>query len=102
MVDVVAKPAAALPGGDFIMIAGPRAAFLWVGILALAWWLWNSPPRLWIVGARVTFVAVLISWATLFHAFTRLSVCQLLTVSFLYVGQGDAIAVRKPAGRWLL
>ncbi len=102
LLDVVAKAAAALPGGHFIMIAGARAALLWLGILALAWWLWNSPRRRWLVAARVAFVAVLISWTALFHAFRRLSVCQCLTVSFLDVGQGDAIALRSPAGRWLL
>src|SRR5439155_532865 len=97
----VAKAAATLPGGHFIMIAGARAAVLWLGVLALAWWLWNSPRRPWMVAARVAFVAVLISWTTLFYAFRRLSVCQCLTVSFLDVGQGDAIALRSPAGRWL-
>jgi len=102
LLDVVAKAAAALPGGHFIMIAGARASLLWLGILALAWWLWNSPRRRWLVAARVAFVAVLISWTALFHAFRRLSVCQCLTVSFLDVGQGDAIALRSPAGRWLL
>ena len=45
LLDVVAKTAAALPGGHFIMIAGPRAAAFWLGVLALAWWLWNSPRR---------------------------------------------------------
>jgi len=102
LLDMVAKAAATLPGGHFIMIAGARAAVLWLGVLALAWWLWNSPRRPWMVAARVAFVAVLISWTTLFYAFRRLSVCQCLTVSFLDVGQGDAIALRSPAGRWLL
>jgi hypothetical protein len=45
LLDVVARAAAALPGGHFIMIAGPRAAAVWLGILLLAWWLWNSPRR---------------------------------------------------------
>ncbi len=102
LLDVVAKAAAALPGGHFVMIAGPRAAALWLGILVVAWWLWNSPRRRWLIAARVGFVATLISWTALFHAFTRLSDCHCLTVSFLDVGQGDAIALRSPAGRWLL
>ena len=102
LLDLVAKTAAAFPGGHFIMIAGPRAAAFWLGVLVLAWWLWNSPRRRWMVAARVAFVAALISWATLFHAFSRRSVCDCLTVSFLDVGQGDAIALRSPAGRWLL
>jgi len=102
LLDIVAKAAAALPGGHFIMIAGPQAAALWLGILALAWWLWNSPRRRWTIGARACFTAALLSLAALFRASARLSDCQCLTVTFLDVGQGDAIALRSPAGRWLL
>ena len=102
LLDAVARAAAALPGGHFIMIAGPRAAALWLGILVIAWWLWNSPRRRWTVAARVCCTAALVSFAALFSAFPRLSDCQCLTVSFLDVGQGDAIAMRSPAGRWLL
>ena len=102
LLDVVARAAAALPGGHFIMIAGPHAAAIWLGILVVAWWLWNSPRRPWLVAARLAFVALLVSWATLFHAAGRLSACDCLTVYFLDVGQGDAVALRSPAGRWLL
>ena len=102
LLDIVAKAAAALPGGHFIMIAGPQAGALWLGILALAWWLWNSPRRRWTIGARACFTAALLSLAALFRASARLSDCQCLTVTFLDVGQGDAIALRSPAGRWLL
>ena len=102
LLDVVAKAAAALPGGHFIMIAGWRAAAVWIGVLAIAWWLWNAPRRRWLIAARVAFVAVLISWTTLFHAFSRLSACDCLTVHFLDVGQGDAALLRSPAGRWVL
>ena len=102
LLDLVAQAAAALPGGHFIMIAGPRAAAFWLGALAIAWWLWNSPRRRWLLAARVAFIGVLISWTTLFQAFTRLSDCSCLTVSFLDVGQGDAIALRSPAGHWVL
>jgi competence protein ComEC len=102
LLDVVARAAAALPGGHFIMVAGPQAAALWLAVLVAAWWLWNAPRRRWVVAARCAFIGVLVSWSTLLHAFTRLSVCSCLTVSFLDVGQGDAIALRSPAGRWLL
>ncbi|HWC74016.1 MAG TPA: DNA internalization-related competence protein ComEC/Rec2 [Gemmatimonadales bacterium] len=102
LLDLAAQTAAALPGGHFIMIAGVRSAALWLGVLVLAWWLWNSPRHRWTIAARIAFVGLLVSWTTLFHAFTRLSDCRCLTVSFLDVGQGDAIALRTPAGRWLL
>ena len=102
LLDLVAKTAAALPGGHFIMIAGPYAAAAWVGILLVAWWLWSSPRRRWTVAARACFAASLLSLAALFRAFPRLTDCHCLSISFLDVGQGDAIALRTPAGRWLL
>jgi competence protein ComEC len=102
LLDLVAKTAAELPGGHFIMIAGWRAAALWSGVLLLAWWLWNAPRRRWLVAARVAFIGAFLSLTTLFHAFTRLSDCQCLTVHFLDVGQGDAALLRTPAGRWML
>jgi len=98
----VANGAAALPGGHFIMIAGPRAAALWLAVLGVAWWLWNSPRRRWTIAARVSFTAAFLSLTSLFSAFPRLSDCQCLTVTFLDVGQGDAVALRTPAGRWVL
>ena len=102
LLDVVARAAAAIPGGHFIMIAGPRAAVLWLGVVALAWWLWSSPRRRWLIVARLAFVGAALSCTALFSAFSRLSDCHCLTVHFLDVGQGDAIALRTPAGRWLL
>ena len=102
LLDLVARVAAALPGGHFIMIAGHRAAALWLGVLVVAWWLWNSPRRRWTFAARVSFTAALVSLTALFSAFSRLSDCRCLTVSFLDVGQGDAVALRSPAGRWVL
>ena len=102
LLDLVAKTAAALPGGHFTMIAGPRAAALWLGVLLAAWWLWHSPRRRWTIAARLAFVAALTTLSASFGALRRLSDCRCLTVSFLDVGQGDAIALRSPAGRWLL
>ena len=102
LLDLVAQGAAALPGGHFIMIAGPRAAALWLAVLGVVWWLWNSPRRRWAIAARVSCTAAFLSLAALCSAFPRLSDCQCLTVTFLDVGQGDAVALRTPAGRWVL
>lgn len=102
LLDLVARAAAALPGGHFVMIAGWRAAALWIAVLAVAWWLWHAPRRRWLIAARVALSAAVVSWTTLFHAFSRLSACQCLTVHFLNVGQGDAALLRSPAGRWVL
>jgi len=102
LLDFVAQTAASIPGGHFVMVEGWRAAALWTGVLVAGWWLWNAPRRRWLIGARVASIAAVLSLTTLYHAFTRLSVCSCLTVSFLDVGQGDAVALRSPAGRWLL
>ena len=102
LLDVVARAAAALPGGHFIMIAGWRATALWLAVLAIAWWLWHAPRRRWLIAARVAGIAALVAWSASFGAFRRPSDCRCLTVSFLNVGQGDAVALRSPAGRWML
>jgi competence protein ComEC len=102
LLDLIAAAAAAIPAGHIVMEAGWRATALWLGALAVAWWLWRTPRRPWLFGARLAFIGALLSWTTLGHAFTRLSDCRCLTVHFLDVGQGDAVALRTPAGRWVL
>jgi competence protein ComEC len=102
LLDLVAGAAAAVPGGHAVMEAGWPAAALWLGALAIAWWLWRTPRRPWLIGARLAFIGAILSWTTLVHAFTRLSDCRCLTVHFLDVGQGDAVALRTPGGRWVL
>lgn len=102
LLDLVAKAAAAVPGGHFIMIAGPRAALVWLVVLALAGWLWNAPRRCWVIRARLALIAALVAWWAPFAALGRHSDCSCLTVAFLNVGQGDAIALRSPADRWVL
>src|SRR5258705_270514 len=102
LLDLVAGAAAALPGGHAVMTAGGLAAALWLGVLAVAWWLWRTPRRPWLIAARLAFVGVLLSCAAPFSAVSRLSECPRLTLHFLDVGHGDAIAVRTRAGRWVL
>src|SRR3989441_476087 len=96
---------ASVPGGHVIMIAGWRAALLWAGVAAAAWWLWSSPRRPWLVGARCGFVVALVCWAPVVDTAlggASLDACRCLTVHFLDVGQGDAAALRTPAGRWVV
>jgi len=102
LLDVVAAAGAALPGGHTVMTAGWPAAALWSGVLVVAWWLWRTPRRPWLIAARMLFIGVLVSWTASFAAFRRLSDCRCLTVHFLDVGQGDAVALRTPGGRWVL
>jgi competence protein ComEC len=102
LLDLVARWAAALPGGHVVMVAGWPAAALWIGVLAVAWWLWNTPRRHWVIGARLAFLGAVLAWTASFAAWRRLSECRCLTVHFLDVGQGDAAVLRTPAGRFVL
>ncbi|HEV2750958.1 MAG TPA: DNA internalization-related competence protein ComEC/Rec2 [Gemmatimonadales bacterium] len=101
LLDLVARRAAAVPGGHVTMMAGWPAAATWAGVAALAWWLWHSPRRPWLIGARVAFASTVLVAASLKDAFA-LDDCVCLTVHFLDVGQGDAAALRTPHGRWIV
>ena len=102
LLDVVAAAAAGLPGGHVVMTAGWPGAALWLGTLGTAWWLWRTPRRPWSITARIAFIGAILSWTASFAAFRRLSECRCLTVHFLDVGQGDAVVLRTPGGRWVL
>jgi competence protein ComEC len=101
LLDLVAGLAARVPGGHVISIPGWPAALVWVGVLAVAWWLWNSPRRPWLLAARVAFAVATLLWGSLVARAPRDS-DGVLTVHFLDVGQGDAAALRTPAGHWVL
>jgi len=101
LLDLVARGAAAVPGGHVTMMAGWQAAVVWAGVAALAWWLWHSPRRPWLIAARVAFASTVLVVASLKDAFA-LDDCVCLTVHFLDVGQGDAAALRTPHGRWIV
>ncbi|HXI65082.1 MAG TPA: DNA internalization-related competence protein ComEC/Rec2 [Gemmatimonadales bacterium] len=101
LLDLVARGAAAVPGGHVTMMAGWQAAALWAGVAALAWWLWHAPRRPWLIAARVAFASTVLVVASLKDAFA-LDDCVCLTVHFLDVGQGDAAALRTPHGRWIV
>src|SRR6266566_5305899 len=55
LLDLIATGAAQVPGGHVVMTAGWQAAALWAGVAVAAWWLWHSPRRPWLIGARVAF-----------------------------------------------
>ncbi len=101
LLDLTAKAAAAVPGGHVIMVAGSWAAATWLGVAILAWWLWNSPRRPWLIAARLAFVAGVLLWTSVVSV-VSLDDCRCLTVHFLDVGQGDAAALQTPAGRWIV
>jgi competence protein ComEC len=105
LLDQIAAAAARVPGGHVVMEAGWRAGLTWVGVACLAWWLWRAPRRRWVLTGRIAFAASVLLWSGVAGAVTRppsLDACACLTVHFLDVGQGDAAALRTPAGRWVV
>jgi competence protein ComEC len=103
LLDMVARAAAAVPGGHVVMVAGWRAGVVWLGVAVVAWWLWHSPRRGWVLAGRIAFVAGVLSWSRVAAVATpSLDACDCLTVHFLDVGQGDAALLRSPAGRWIV
>src|SRR5256712_4513461 len=58
------------------------------------------------MAARCAFVLTLFCWTSFLDAVpldgVSLDACRCLTVHFLDVGQGDAAALRTPAGRWVV
>jgi competence protein ComEC len=101
LLDAVALGAARVPGGHLVMTAGWPAAGVWAAVAALAWWLWHSPRRPWLVAARVALAAA-VAVAVWVRGALPLDACRCLTVFFLDVGQGDAAALRTPGGRWVV
>lgn len=103
LLDRIAATAAAIPGGHVVMEAGWRAALVWTAVAALGWWLWRAPRRPVVFVARLGFAASLLAWGGVAAALApALDACRCLTVHFLDVGQGDAAALRTPAGRWVV
>jgi len=84
-----------------VMVAGWEAATLWAGVALVAWWLWNSPRRPWLIAARISFATTVFLATSLRDVFT-LDACTCLTVFFLDVGQGDAAVLRTPHSRWIV
>ena len=101
LLDLVAQGAAGVPGGHVVMTAGWAAAAFWGGVAGVAWWLWNTPRRPWLIAARVAFT-ITVFVATTFRDVVSLDDCRCLTVHFLDVGQGDAALLRTPHGRWIV
>jgi len=101
LLDLVAGGAAAVPGGHVVMVAGWEAALLWAAVAGVAWWLWHSPRRPWLLAARLAFATALFTATSLRDVFP-LDACRCLTVFFLDVGQGDAAVLRTPNNRWIV
>jgi len=103
--ELVAAAGAAVPGGHQLIEAGSPAATLpWV--LALGTGLWITQPHTTRLEAarRTGWMATALLWLALARA-PLLGATDgdgSLTLHFLDVGQGDAAAIRTPAGHWIL
>jgi len=90
-----------IPGGHFVGVAGWEFAAPWVALLLSVVWL--ARLRLGRPVLRRMAVASGVAWVVLAVAARRPSPDgRTLSVYILDVGQGDAIALRTPAGHWLL
>lgn len=100
----LARAGAAVPGGHLVLEPAWGSALPWLVVAALGWW--------GIAGGSTTYVA-LRRWGTAAAIGCWLLVARdgwprggddngSLTLHFLDVGQGDAAAIRTPAGRWVL
>jgi competence protein ComEC len=110
LLDAIAATAAAVPGGHG-HLATPTVLYGLLGIagavIARAWLRGEGPAqhqgrgaartRFLRAGVGAAVVAVIASWAPLLLPGPRT-----LEIHAIDVGQGDALAVRTPGGRWLL
>jgi competence protein ComEC len=105
LLEVVATAGARVPGGHAVLEpASPAATMPWVFALAAGLWCTQLHNTRREAGRRAAWIVVAVLWVGLVPA--RLAGATdsdgSLTLHFLDVGQGDAAAIRTPAGRWLL
>jgi competence protein ComEC len=101
--EVTARWAAQLPAGHLSFAPGPGAALPWAALLAAVVWFARCRPCWALVARRALLGCALAVWGAL--AATALGSRAgkgEVAIHLLEVGQGDAIAVRTPSGRWLL
>jgi competence protein ComEC len=100
----VAMWGSALPGGTLHGDPGPGWTFLAGLGLLLACWVISGRATRRVALRRVAWIVTVAAWATLaIQPLRGLGpAARGLTLFVLDVGQGDAAAIRTPAGRWVL
>ena len=101
-IERVAALGAAIPGGHLNGDPGVGFALPWVLLVSVATWIVYRRPAWTLVRWRLLAGAAVLSWA--FVALDHLPIGSTtgLTLYVLDVGQGDAIVLRTPHGRWVL
>lgn len=103
VIERVARIAAAVPGGHIAGVPGVRFAAPWAAILIAATWFVVRRPTWGIVRRRLLVAGAAASWLVVAAGHLPDGARgDEVTIHFLDVGQGDAIAVRTPRGRWVL
>lgn len=105
LLELTARLGAAVPGGHQLLEAGTvSGAGPWLAALAVGLWITASRNTLPEATRRGGWAAAAAIWLGLLHA--PLGGVgdggPRLTLHFLDVGQGDAAAIRTPAGHWIL
>jgi competence protein ComEC len=105
LLELLARLGAAVPGGHQLLEAGTVGdAGPWLGALALGLWITASRNTVREAARRGGWVGAAALWLGLVRAPLG-GVADggpRLTLHFLDVGQGDAAAIRTPAGHWIL
>ncbi|MCZ6917719.1 MAG: DNA internalization-related competence protein ComEC/Rec2 [Gemmatimonadetes bacterium] len=103
LLEAVASFASAVPWGHLEGVPGRGFAAPWAAAVALALWAsWRRPTRA-VAANRLAWGLAAGSWALVAIPSARASDADdRLTIYVLSVGQGDAIAIRTPRGRWIL
>jgi competence protein ComEC len=105
LLEILARLGAAIPGGHQLLEAGTIGeAGPWLAALGIGLWITASRNTLREAGRRGGWAVTAVVWVGLARGpFGGVGDGdQSLTLHFLDVGQGDAAAIRTPAGHWIL
>jgi competence protein ComEC len=109
LLELVARFGAAVPGGHQLGEPGRLGWTLpWVAALAVGLWVTAARNTVREAGRRAGWATTAALWAALGVALAQVPLLgaadggRSLTLHFLDVGQGDAGAIRTPAGHWIL
>lgn len=102
--EALARIGGAVPGGHLVLEPSWSAALPWLAVLGLAWWGIAGRSTAFVAAWRWGAALAVLCWALVARQAWPVAGDGngALTLHFLDVGQGDAAAIRTPAGRWVL